>query len=143
LEAFSTKHQAGAPIFPKSGSKVHLASVLSAECATTHCKPKPCSRIPPTRAICICIPFTPVHHLARLSWTRWRFAFNAVFHLHLAGGNSGLESVVTVTASETEVVNGTSWIGSCGPGQKWNWVKVKPTTIEEYSILHYSAAILG
>jgi hypothetical protein len=70
--------------------------------------------------------------------------FSAAFHLHLARANSGSDTLVTVIASDTEVLNGTKFgIGSCGPGQKWNWVKVKPTTVEEYSILTYLGRSLG
>jgi hypothetical protein len=145
LEAFSTKHQAGVPIFPKSVSKGHLASVLSAECATNALQAKAVFEDPANaRDLYLHSFHTPFTTSPVYRGRDGGLPFNAVFHLHLAGGNSGSATVVTVTASETEVVNGTKFgIGSCGPGQKWNWVKVKPTTIEEYSILHYLGRHLG
>ena len=68
--------------------------------------------------------------------------FIAAFHLHLAA--AGSNTLVTVTALDTEVVNGQKFgVGSCGPGYGNNYVKVKPTTIEEYSLLRYLGHCLG
>lgn len=68
--------------------------------------------------------------------------FIATFHLHLT--TSGSNTLVAVTASDTEVVNGTKFgFGPCGPGQGWNYARVKPTTVEEYSILRYLGRSLG
>ena len=68
--------------------------------------------------------------------------FMATFHLHLA--RSGSDTIATIKASNAEVINGTKFgIGSCGPGQHWNCVSVKPTTVEEYSILRYLGGYLG
>jgi hypothetical protein len=62
--------------------------------------------------------------------------FVATFHLHLT--MTGSNTLATVTAAETQVVNGTKWgLGPCGPGQGLNFQPVKPTTVVEYSILHY------
>ena len=65
----------------------------------------------------------------------------ADFRMHLV--SSGSNTIVTVTASDAELVNGTRFgIGSCGPGQHWNYVPVKPTTVEEYHIIRYLGACL-
>jgi hypothetical protein len=68
--------------------------------------------------------------------------FIATFHLHLT--MAGSNTTVTVTASDTQVVNGTKFgFGPCGPGQGWNFESVRPTTVEEYSILRYLGGYLG
>ena len=56
----------------------------------------------------------------------------------------GSNTVVTVTASDTEVVTGTKFgFGPCGPGQGYVYESVKPTTVEEYSILRYIGSYIG
>ena len=68
--------------------------------------------------------------------------FIATFHLHLRP--AGSSTVVTVVASDTEVVNGTKFgFGPCGPGRGWNCERVRPTTVEEYSVLRYLGRYLG
>ncbi len=53
-------------------------------------------------------------------------------------------TLVAVTASDTEVVNGRKFgFGPCGPGYAGNCKPVKPTTVEEYSLLRYLGHYLG
>jgi hypothetical protein len=147
LEAFSSERQTQAPIFSKSTGKVRLISVLSAECLTNAVQGKAVFDDPANaRDVYLHSFHTPFVNSSVYRGCDGGLPFCAAFHLHLADAttHAGLATVVTVTASDTEVLNGTKFgIGSCGPGQKWNWVKVKPTTVEEYSILTHLGRHLG
>jgi hypothetical protein len=141
LKAFSTEHQWKEPVFRKpSGSDF---SRLTAECSTNAVSGKALFD-DPANAHHIYLhsfhtPFTasPVYH-----GRKGGLPYMATFHLHLA--SSGSHTVATVKASNAEVLNGTKFgIGSCGPGQHWNCVSVKPTTVEEYSILRYLGSYMG
>ena len=69
--------------------------------------------------------------------------FLADFRVHLAESGPSRTSV-SVAALETEVLNGSTWgIGSCGPGTFNRYVRVEPTSVEEYVILRRIGAILG
>jgi hypothetical protein len=69
--------------------------------------------------------------------------FLAEFHVHFCAMGPA-QTVVSVTALKTEVLNGSTWgIGSCGPGTFNRYVLVEPTSIEEYVILRYMGDILG
>jgi hypothetical protein len=69
--------------------------------------------------------------------------FIADFHLHLQMADSNA-TVVSVAALNAEVINGEHFgIGSCGPGMANTYVPVKPTTVEEYTILRYLGNYLG
>jgi hypothetical protein len=143
LESFSIGHQVKDPIFPRSGSADHLEFVLFPECSTNAVVRKAVFLDPANTND---IFLDPSHMpFVRSSVYRGRYGglpFIATFHLHLTGSASS--TVVTVTASDTEVVNGTKFgIGSCGPGQGWNCERVKPTTVEEYAILRYLGHYLG
>lgn len=142
-EAFSREHQRGAPIFRKPASADYWEPVLSAECSTNAVSGKAVFADPVNaHDIYLHSSHTP---FATSSVYRGRdggLPLIATFHLHLAG--SGSDTVVTVTASAAEVVNGTKFgIGPCGPGQAWNYVKVRSTTVEEYAVLRYLGGYLG
>jgi hypothetical protein len=69
--------------------------------------------------------------------------FIAAFHLHLNAVASN-ETEVSVAALETEVISGQHFgIGPCGPGMANTYRPVKPTTVEEYTILRYLGNYLG
>ena len=80
---------------------------------------------------------SPVYHNSRGG-----LPFIAAFHLHLVA--SGRKTMVTVIASNTEVIAGTKFgVGPGGPGPANVYVNVEPTTIEEYSILRYIGSYIG
>lgn len=143
LQAFSIDHQVKERIFAKSASPVSLEFVLFPECSTNAVSRKAIFGDPANaHDIYLDTSHTPFVISSVYRGRDGGLPFIATFRLHLAG--SGGDTVVTVTASDTEVINGTKFgIGSCGPGQKWNCVKVKPTTVEEYSILSYLGRYLG
>ena len=143
LQAFSIKHQIGDPIFGRSASKFHLEPVLFAECSTNAVIGEAVFRDPANAHDIYLHTFhTPFAISSVYRGREGGLPFIAAFHLHLA--SSGSNTVVTVTASNTEVVNGTKFgFGSCGPGQGWNCERVQPTTVEEYSILLYLGRYLG
>jgi hypothetical protein len=141
-QAFSIDHQVDQPIFGHQAG-LGFESTLFAECATNAVFGEPIFR-DPANAQDIYLhtfhtPFTvsPVYHTSQGG-----LPFIATFHLHLAA--SGTNTTVSVIASETEVINGTKFgFGPGGPGQGNVYVSVKPTTIEEYSILRYLGSYLG
>lgn len=139
LEAFSRDHQYKEPVFGKSASTVQLSveGVTNALCG------KAVFNDPANvHDIYLHSSHTPLTTSAVYRGKNGGLPFIANFHLHLAGGGS--ETVVTVRTLDAEVLNGTKFgIGPCGPGQGWNCVKVKPTTVEEYSILSYLGRYLG
>ena len=67
--------------------------------------------------------------------------FLATFHVHFAPVRSNLTSV-SVTALETEVLNG-EMTGMPGHGRANRYVRVEPTSVEEYVILRYIGDILS
>ena len=136
LQAFSIDHQVDQPIFARQAG-LGFESTLFAECATNAVFGEAIFH-DPSNAQDIYLhtfhtPFSvsPIYHTSQGG-----LPFIATFHLHLVA--SGTNTTVTVIASETEVINGTKFgFGPCGPGQANVYVSVKPTTIEEYSILRY------
>ena len=142
-QAFSREHQYKEPIFGRSAGTVRLESILSAECSTNAVSGEAVFADPANaHDLYLHSSHTPFATSAIYRGHDGGLPFIASFHLHLTG--SGSDTVVTVTASNAEVVNGTKFsIGPCGPGQAWNCVKVKPTTVEEYSILRYLGRYLG
>jgi len=143
LQAFSIDHQVKERIFPKSASPVSLQFVLYPQSSTNAVSRKAIFADPANaHDIYLDTSHTPFVVSSVYRGRDGGLPFIATFRLHLAG--SGSDTVVTVTAADTEVINGTKFgIGSCGPGQKWNCVKVQPTTVEEYSILSYLGRYLG
>ena len=143
LQAFSIEHQIDHPIFGRSSLAAHLEDTLDTECATNAVFGQAVFR-DPANAQDIYLhtfhtPFvvSPVYH-----GSAGGLPFIATFHLHLVASDTN--TTVTVIASDTEVINGTKFgIGPCGPGQGNVYVSVKPTTVEEYSILRYLGDYLG
>jgi hypothetical protein len=141
-QAFSIDHQVEQPIFGHQAG-LGFESTLFAECATNAVFGEAVFR-DPANAQDIYLhtfhtPFivSPVYHTSQGG-----LPFIATFHLHLTA--SGTNTIVSVIASETEIINGTKFgFGPCGPGQGNVYVSVKPTTIEEYSILRYLGSYLG
>ena len=146
LEALSIEHQINHPIFGHSiASSIfsHLESDLSVECATnsifgTQIFTNPAN----TQDVYLHsfgLPFTtsPIYR-----GRKGGLPFIANFHLHFT--SDGSSTVISITALDTKVINGQKFgIGPCGPGEGNNYVKVKPTTIEEYTILRYLGGYLG
>jgi hypothetical protein len=143
LEAFSRQHQSQQPIFARARSAVSCEYVLTAECSTNAVSGKEVLSDPANAHDLYLHSFhTPFVLSSVYRGREGGLPFIAAFHLHLAG--SGSNTVVTVTASDAEVINGTKFgLGSCGPGQHWNCVRVAPTTVEEYTILRYLGSHLG
>ena len=145
-QAFSSDHQWKEPIFGKSASTdstARLESTLLVESSTNALSGKAVFA-DPANAHDLYLHSSHMPFVVS-SVYRGRYGglpFIATFHLHLA--DRGSNTLVSVMASNAEVLNGTKFgIGSCGPGQAWNCVKVQPTTVEEYSILRYLGRYLG
>ena len=143
LQAFSTKHQYKEPIFNKPARTDYWESVLSTECSTNATYGRAVFADPANaHDIYLHSSHAPFAISAVYRGQNGGLPFMADFHLHLASSDSN--TLVTVTASDAELVNGTKFgIGSCGPGQHWNYVSVKPTTVEEYHIIRYLGDYLG
>ena len=143
LQAFSIEHQIDAPIFGRLASTIHLESILSAECATNAVFGEAVFRNPANAHDIYLHSFHSPFAISSVYRGRDSgLPYIATFHLHLT--SSGSDTVVAITASDTEVVNGTKFgVGHGGPGQGWNYERVSPTTVEEYSILHYLGRYLG
>ena len=147
-QAFSMEHQDTHPIFRKSSSmaletNLLFESTLFAECATNAVFAEKIFHDPANSNDIYLHSFgspfviSPVYH-----GKKGGFPFIASFHVHLAA--SGTNTIATVIASDTQVINGTKFgFGPCGPGMANNYVDVKPTTIEEYTILRYLGDYLG
>jgi hypothetical protein len=67
--------------------------------------------------------------------------FVAAFHVHFAASSPTLTSV-SVTALDPQVLNGQT-TGMPGHGRANRYVRVAPTSIEEYVVLRYIGNILG
>lgn len=67
--------------------------------------------------------------------------FLAAFHVHFAA-ISPTSTSVSVTALETRVLNG-QMTGMPGHGRANRYVRVEPTSIEEYVVLRHIGGILG
>jgi hypothetical protein len=142
LQAFSIEHQVREPVFSQSGAGPGFEHVLFAECVTNAVFADAIFRDPANAQDIYLRTHGPFVVSSVYRGRDGGLPFIANFHLHLAG--RAADTMVTVTASDAEVINGTKFgIGSCGPGQHWNRVKVKPTTVEEYGILRYLGRYLG
>ena len=149
LQAFSRDQQRHEAIFPKptktanTANDVSWESILSAECSTNALYNKAAfADSANAHDIYLHSSHTPFVASAVYRGRHGGLPFIATFRLHLTG--RGSNTVVTVTAFDAEVINGTKFgIGSCGPGQHWNCVKVEPTTVEEYTVLRYLGRHLG
>jgi hypothetical protein len=143
LEAFSIEHQVNQPIFGRSAITMHFEDILSAECATNAVFAKAVFRDPAnTNDIYLHTFDMPFVTSSVYCGRNGGLPFIAAFHLHLT--SSGSNTLVKVTALDTQVVNGEKFgVGPCGPGYGWIFEKVQPTTVEEYSILRYLGYYLG
>lgn len=141
-QAFSIDHQVDHPIFGRVAD-IGFQSTLFAECATNAVFGKSVFRDPAnSQDIYLHTFHTPFVISSVYHGAAGGLPFIASFHLHLAA--SGTNTTVTVIASDTEVICGTKFgFGPCGPGQANVYASVKPTTIEEYSILRYLGGYLG
>ncbi len=143
-EAFSIRHQLEQPVFGRlAPGNIHLESVLAAECSTNAVFGQAVFRTPANANDIYLHTFhTPFVLSSVYRGPEGGLPFIAAFHLHLTGSASG--TVVTVTVTNAEVIKGTKFgFASCGPGQAWNCEAVKPTTVEEYTLLRYLGAYLG
>ena len=142
-QALSIEHQIDQPIFGRSPVAAHLEDTLDAECATNAVFGQAVFRDPANAQDIYLHTF----HTAFVLSSVYRgkdggLPFIATFHIHLAASDSN--TVVTVIASDTEVVTGTKFgFGPCGPGQGYVYQSVKATTVEEYSILRYVGSFIG
>ena len=142
LEAFSIEHQVHEPVFGRAGAGPGFEHILFPECATNAVFADAIFRDPANAQDIYLHTHGPFVVSSVYRGREGGLPFIADFHLHLAGIATG--TVVTVTASNAEVINGTKFgIGSCGPGQHWNRVKIRPTTVEEYGLLRYLGRYLG
>jgi hypothetical protein len=145
LQAFSYKHQLRQPIFARPANTDYWESGLSAKCATNailHNHKALFADPANSHDVYLYSDGKPVaiSHVYRGRYGGMPFV--ADFHLHLAGNAS--DTVVTVRAADTEVLNGKRFtIGPCGPVKASNRVKVRPTTVEEYTVLSYLGRHLG
>jgi hypothetical protein len=141
LDAFSIEHQAADPVFGRSHD-LHLEGLFS-ECATNAVFGEAMFRDPAnTNDIYLHSFDTPIVISSVYHGRYGNMPFIATFHLHLTGNDT--DTTVTATAGDTKVVNGTKFgFGPCGPGQGNNYEPVKPTTVEEYTILRYLGNYLG
>jgi hypothetical protein len=142
-QAFSMEHQIDEPIFGRARGTANREEILSAECATDAVFGKDIFRDPANAHDLYLHTFHRPFVLSSVyRGPEGGLPFIATFHLHLTTDGAG--TTVNVAASETEVVNGTKFgVGPCGPGQGWNYERVSPTTVEEYSILKYLGGYLG
>jgi len=141
LDALSIEHQAEDPVFGRSLDE-HLEGLFS-ECATNAVFGEGVFRDPANSQDIYLHSFdTPIVISSVYHGRYGNMPFIATFHVHLAGNDTN--TTVTVTAGDTEVANGTKFgFGPCGPGQGYNCEPVKPTTVEEYTILRYLGNYLG
>jgi hypothetical protein len=141
-QAFSTVHQIDEPIFGNS-TNISFDSKLSAECSTNAVFGEAVFRDPAnTNDFYLHTFHRPFVVSSVYCGSGGGLPFIATFHLHLVA--SGSNTIATVTASDAEVVTGTKFgFGPCGPGQGYVYQNVKPTTVEEYTILRYLGSYLG
>ena len=143
LEAFSIHHQVHEPVFGHSAVGSGFEDIFSAECSTNAVFGKSVFSDPANTNDIYLHTFGTAFVVSSVYYGRdGGLPFIATFHLHLTG--SPTTTLVTVTASDTEVVNGRKFgVGPCGPGYGGNCQSVKPTTVEEYSLLRYLGRYLG
>ena len=141
-QAFSIEHQTDRPIFDRSGG-LGFEDTLFAECATNAVFGEAIFRDPANTNDFYLQSFDQPFEISPIYYgSTGPLPFIGTFHLHLAASRTN--TMVTVIASHTEVVAGTKFgFGPCGPGRAYVYVSVKPTTIEEYSILRYLGNYIG
>ena len=143
MEAFSTRHQAQEPIFGRPSGSMYFARTLFPESATNAILAKDIFTDPANaNDFYLHTDHTPFVFSSVYHGHNRGLPFLASFHIHLAA--AGSNTAVSVQALNTQIINGEKFgIGSCGPGYAWIYEKVKPTTVEEYSILRYFGRYLS
>ena len=143
LEAFSLEQQDKQPMFAYPTNSTFSGNILSAECSTNAAFAEAIFRDPANANDIYLHSFgMPFEASPVYCGRNGGLPFVAAFHLHLT--DSGSNTLVNVTALDTLVFNGWRFgIGRSGPGYVVFRVKVKPTTVEEYTILRYLGRSLG
>ena len=143
MQTFSIRHQTHEPVFGRLEPANGFEDIFSAECYTNAHFGKEVFGDPANTNDVYLHTYGPPFEVSSVYYGRdGGLPFSAVFHLHLTG--SGSNTLVTVTASDTKVVNGRRFgFNPCGLGYNARGQRVKPTTLEEYSILRYLGRYLG
>jgi hypothetical protein len=143
IEAFSIDHQIKNPVFARPSTTTTMESFLSVECSTNAIFSESLFHNPVNSNDVYLHSFGGPFTLSSVYRGRkGPLPYLASFHLHLSP--AGSNTLVTISASDTKVINGEKFgFGSCGPGYAWNSEPVKPTTVEEYIILRYLGRYLG
>jgi hypothetical protein len=149
LDAFSIEHQINEPLFgrlpqqPVSPNTVRLEPFFDVECFTNAVFSKAVfGDTANTNDIYLHTFHAPFALSDVYRGRDGGLPLIATFHLHLTA--SGSDTLVTVIALDSEVINGRKLgYGHGGPGYGWNCEKVQPTTVEEYVILRYLGRYLG
>lgn len=141
--AFSIEHQTKQPIFGRAAPGAKLLPILFPECSSNAVFGAAIFQNPAnTNDIFLQSLHDPFIVSSVYRGRSGGLPFIATLHLHLSA--AGTNTAVTITASDAQVINGRKFgFGSCGLGFAWNYQTVKPTTIEEYSILKYLGTYLG
>ncbi len=142
LQAFSIEHQVDEPIFALSTNS-NIESTLFAECSTNAVFSEAIFRNPANTNDIYLHTFHAPFVVSTVYYGHdGGLPFIALFHLHLVA--DGSNTIVSVTALDAEVVNGKKFgSGPCGPGYGWVYKSVKPTTVEEFSVLRYLGRYLS
>ena len=143
LDAFSIEHQVSQPVFGRHQIEDHIDGEIFAECFTNAVFGQAIFRDPANTNDIYLHSLDSPFVISSVYYGRYGgLPFEATFHLHLTA--NGSNTLVSVTALNAQVINGTKFgFGSCGPGPANNYVPVQPTTVEEYSILRYLGTYLG
>ena len=142
MQAFSLDHQVANPIFGRQ--PLQFCSALFTETATNAVFSKQVFNDPTNSQDLFLHSLSEPVVASRVYFASGKpLPYIASFHLHLDAVNSN-ETLVTVKALDTEVIAGKHFgFGSCGPGMANTYLAVKPTTVEEYTVLRYLGNFLG
>lgn len=140
IAALSLERQFENPIFPQQGSTTVLHVTEAGEGPTW----ATALRLPGNEQdLYLEASHSPLWESPVYRGDRGGMPFLAEFHVHFVGVSSN-RTGVSVTALQTEVINGSTFgLGSCGPGRFNRYVRVEPTSVEEYMILRFVGEILG
>jgi hypothetical protein len=144
LDAFSIEHQIDVPVFHRSPSAPsYMDTHLALECSTNAVFSEAIFRDPANTNDIYLHTFGTPFVVSPVYYGRdGGLPFVAAFHLHLTA--TGSNTLVAVTTLDAQVINGETFgFGPCGPGKKAIYQNVAPTTVEEYTVLHYLGSHLG
>jgi hypothetical protein len=143
MDAFSIQQQVSQPVFGRHQIEDHIDGQILAECSTNAVFGEAIFRDPANTNDIYLHSLDSPFVISSVYYGKYGgLPFEAAFHLHLSA--NGSNTLVSITTLDAQVINGTKFgFGPCGPGQGYNYVPVRPTTIEEYSILRYLGAFLG